>query len=275
MHMRFWVLLVLLCSNAVLGSTWQFKSNTDPFTDQSYMLASNRDVAVTCSVGKIDGISISFDTYLSTDQSEITFRFDANPAVSGDWNTSTTGTAVFVPKFRQVEFLRSLFQAKKLTIRSMDFRGTPHMRFINLNQAQEKSLEEFADFCGFDLKVSEALQQARGTHSTEVLRRIDAYGPRYTKCAKETLNYLGYLDVGDVNSQKDASYYQGFRTYFDSIGVFCAHKRLDNYNRWKFCAEDIRMGEEVLTMSLYRIGTLIVDDPDDYIEICGSLTQTD
>lgn len=275
MHMRYWALLVLLCSNSVLGSTWQFKSITDPFTDESHMLALTRDLTAKCSVAKIEGISIAFDTYLDNDHAEVTYRFDATPAVSGDWNTSTTGTAVFVPKFRQVEFLRSVFSAEKLTIRSVDFRGTPHVRFINLSEAKENSIKEFANFCGFDLQVSEALQQARGTHSTEVLKRIDEYGPRYTKCAKETLNYLGYLDVSDVNSQKDASYYQGFRTFFDSIGVFCAHKRRDNYNRWRFCAEDIRMGEEVLTMSLYRIGTLIVDDPDDYIKTCGSLTQTD
>jgi hypothetical protein len=126
---------------------------------------------------------------------------------------------------------------------------------VDLTGGDLEKFEVVAEQCGVEMQVSASLAQAKDLVSKKTRDEIELYGPRTTRCKKDTLSKLGYLDASNVNSKKDESLYVGVAAY-----------SRENPSRYGDFLEPIT--------DIYVVGKGLAEDKEAYLKECGDISHT-
>lgn len=135
---RRYFFIVLLGLPVVASAEWRFEDSTDPFTDETNMVAgwvdnssymSPKQITVRCSGDELDVMFRLGDFVGDGRQSrDLTYRFDKGETQKAKWQISTTGRSIFFLGWSadaKEVFAKQLMASGQVAVRADDHQNTP------------------------------------------------------------------------------------------------------------------------------------------------------
>lgn len=217
---------------------WSFGKTEDPLTDEVITFAKKEGLEILCSNRSISKISIQFDNpplFKVDTYSTTTYRFDKNKPNTEVFSTKFDDRKIVSPNPLKRSFFRNVFSSEKVFIRATNKDGGPSDKLIDLSGASEEEISNFADSCGTEVDISAEVLTAQSQFSIQMINVIEDLGPLTTQCLKYGYSLIGFVEDEDVNSKKDAKFYNSVASLLESYDTLCENRKKLKIKGFEHC----------------------------------------
>lgn len=129
-------MLSLFSISSMAQSFWTYGKDTNPLTEKtfSYAMGLSEDGTTSAYVNCIDNyisVYFIFNEFLNDDSVDVSYRFDKNPIINSNWQTTSDGSGIFADI--GLIMAAKLMRHKKFVLKVTDFRGVDYYAIFNLN----------------------------------------------------------------------------------------------------------------------------------------------